>query len=194
MNAAEEQVIGEWRAGRELLRTLQDNASVALADHTGTQRRVCLRMGWLAAVDLRRREGVGDVEMVVARVLVECHQVVGITLPGSREECRIGGETREKSDDMIGCSPHQAEGVLGPALDHAAPRTQVLRPLRNMIAPKHGLAGSRRPVGHQVAVGGIGGDVPKAGDRLGCATKGRVGRYVLDHVAVVDDLTSIVTD
>jgi len=60
--------------------------------------------------------------VIVARVLVERDQVVGVTLSGGRKECRIGGETSEESGDMIGRAAHQAEGVLGPALDHAAAR------------------------------------------------------------------------
>ena len=194
VDATQEQIVGKRRAGCELLCSLQDDATVALGDDAGAQCRVCLRVRWFAAVDLRRREGIGNVEMVVAGVLVERNQVVRIALPCCREECRIGGEPREESGDMIGCAAHQTEGVLGPALDHAAARTEIFRPPRDVIAPEHRPAGPGRRVGHQLAVGRVRGDIPQPGNRLRGAAKGGVAGYVSDHLAVVDNLASIVTD
>ena len=80
------QIIGEHAAGRELLGARDDDAVVALLDDAGVERRVLLRMRRLAAVDLRRNDRIGDVEMVVAQVLVEARDVVGELLPGGGEQ------------------------------------------------------------------------------------------------------------
>ena len=194
VDAAQEQIVGKRRARRELLRTFEDDASVTFADHAGAQRRIGLRMRWLAPVDLRRRQRIGNVEMVVARKLVEAGQVVGVMLAGRGEEGGTGGKPREEPRDVIRRAAHQAERMLGPALDHAPPRPKVFRPLRDVVAPEHRLAGPGRRVGHQLAVRRIGGNVPETGDRPCGSAERRVSGDVPYDLTVVDDLSSVVAD
>src|SRR4029079_7489773 len=70
MDAAQVDEVGDGPGGRKLLRAGDDDAVVALLDHTGIERGVALLVRGFAAVDLRRDDGVGGVEVVVTHVLI----------------------------------------------------------------------------------------------------------------------------
>ena len=52
------------------------DAGVGLLHDAGVQERLGMLVRGRGAVDLRRHDGVGDVEILVARPLVEAHDVV----------------------------------------------------------------------------------------------------------------------
>ena len=83
------------RSGK-LLRAGDDDAVVALLDHPGIEGRITLLVRRFAAVDLRRDDGVGGIEVVVAHVLVEGDDVVGEALPAGRQHARCRGIAAKK--------------------------------------------------------------------------------------------------
>src|SRR6266487_4047722 len=75
---------------------------------TTPERRVALFVRGLAAVDLRRDDGVGGVEVLVAQVLVEGDHVVGEILSACGQYARRRGVAAEEAGDVIGGAAHQA--------------------------------------------------------------------------------------
>ena len=184
MDAGEMQAVGEHAGGRELLGAGDDDAVVALLDDAGIERRVLLRMRGLAAVDLRRDDRVGDIEMVVAQALVDFLQVVGEVGTARREQRGLRGVAGDEARDVIGRATHQAEGRLRPGLGGAALRPQIVVALRDLPGPPHRRAGLGRRIGHQLAVLGRRGKVEQAGDAARRLAECRVRGDVLDAFAV----------
>ena len=96
----------------------------------------CTTPGWrngsgcwcagVRAVDLRRHDGVGDVEVLVPRLLVEAHDVVAEARPGSVEELAPAREAGEHRGHVVGRPPHQAVRALGPEPVDGPPPSEVL--------------------------------------------------------------------
>ncbi len=192
MDAAQVDEIGDGSAGRELLRARDDDAVVALLHHPGIERRVALLVRGLAAVDLGRNDRVGDVEVMVAHVLVEGDHVVRELLSACRQHvgsCRIAGE---EARHVIGRPSHQAEGRLRPGLREQAPRLEVGMAPRDLVGAQHRLAGLGRDEGHALAQLRLGRDVVEPRHRARRLAKCTVFGYVLDALAVDEHLPSVV--
>ena len=136
------------------------------------------------AVHLRRDDRVGEVEILVARALVEAHHMVAEARAAPVEELSPGRERGEHAGDVVGRAPHEPVRRLGPEAVRAAPRAEVLGGARHephvaMTCPRHGIGVGQRGVGLDRAGALVDlGDVP---DRLG---ESGVARDVFDPLAV----------
>ena len=180
------QFVGEYRAGRQLLAALQDDAAVGLLDHAGIERRIGLLVRGLAAVDLRRDDGISDVAVVVARVFVEIDHVVGEAFAAGREDLRLGGKSAEEIRYVVGDAAHQAKGLFGPFFCGDALRAQIGVRLGDLIAPPYRAAGIGRGEGHRLAVLRRGGIIEQPGERARGAAEGGVG-HDLRHALAFDE-------
>ena len=184
--------VGDGAGGRQLLRAGDDDAVVALLDHTGIERGVALLVRGFAAVDLRRDDGVGGVEVVVTHVLIEGDDVVGKALPARRQHARCRGIAAKEAGDVIGRATHEAEGRFGPGLAEQPPCPQIGMAARNLVGPQHRLAGLGRDEGHALAHLRRGRDVIEARDRADRLAKGTMRGDVLHALAIDEDLPSVV--
>src|SRR5262245_23467875 len=89
---------------------------------TPIERGIALLVRGLAAVDLRRHDRVGGVEVIVTQVLVEGDDIVTKMLACGREYARQCGVAAEETGDVVRRAPHQAERRLCPNLGEQAPR------------------------------------------------------------------------
>ena len=115
-------VIGDRAAGGKLLRAGNDDAVVAFLDYAGIERRVALLVRGLRAVDLRRHDGVGAIDVVVAHEFVERGEILGeFLLAGAGEKLRHRRIAGEKAGDVVGRAAHQAESRLRPSFREQTP-------------------------------------------------------------------------
>ena len=142
-------------------------------------------MGGLAAIDLRRDDRVGEIEVIVAGELVEVRHVLGVTGASFGENLRLRGEAAEEVRHVVGRPAHEAEGHFRPTLCGDALGAQVGMATGDLVAAPNWRAAVGRRKGHDVAIFRRGGIVEKPGDRLGAAAKGRVARRV-GHARTVD--------
>ena len=149
-------------------------------------------MRGLAAVDLRRHDGVAAIDVVVAHEFVERDQIVGEFLPGGGEELRGRRVTGKETGDVIGGAAHQAERRLGPGLREQAARPQIGVRLRNLPGAVHRLAGFRRSKCHALAQARIGGDVVQHRHRARGLPERRMRGHVLDEFAVKKNAPPVV--
>ena len=184
MDAAQIDVVRNSAAGGELLRARNDDAVVALLDHAGIERRIALLVRRLAAVDLRRDDRVGRVEVVVAHVLVEGDDVVGELLAAGREHVRRRRVAAEEPGDVVGRAAHQAERRLGPGFREQPPRPRSAWRARDLVGAQNRRAGLGRAEGHALAHLGRGRDVVEPRDRARRLAEGRMRGDVLDALAV----------
>ncbi len=184
--------IGDRAAGGELLRAGNDDAVVALLDHAGVERRIALLVRRLAAVDLRRDDGVGGVEVVVAHVLVEGDRVVGEFPAARRQHARRRGIAAEEAGDVVGRAAHQAEGRLGPGFRKQPARPQIGMAARNLVGAQHRLAGLGRRERHALAHLRRRRDVVEPRDRARRLAECGMARDVLDGLAVDEHLPSVI--
>jgi len=173
MDAAQLQVIGIDASGRELLRALYYDSVVALFHHARITRGIALLVRGLAAVDLRRHDRIGGIDVVVPQILVVSHHVVGECLPSRREHTRRRRIAAEEAGDVVGRAAHQADRVFGDAFEAAMAAPKVFRRPRDHVADVDGLAGLG--VGHQADIG-----VPMLKiEDLGQRPGGALGRQLL---------------
>ncbi|MNL16108.1 hypothetical protein D3C87_1371310 [compost metagenome] len=97
----------------------------------------------LAAVDLRRHDGVRHVLVGLAQVLVELDHVVRKLLSASSEHARYGCIAAEESSDMVRRAAHEAEGRFRPHLARQALRLQICVGLRDLKAAKDRISSRR---------------------------------------------------
>src|SRR5262245_14245189 len=192
MDAAQMDDVRDRAAGGELLRARDDNAVIALLDHAGIERRVALLVRGLAAVDLRRDDGVGGVEVIVAQVLVERDHVVREILPARGQYARGRGIAAEEAGDMVGGAAHQAERRLRPGLGKQASRPQISMAARDLVGAKHRLAGFGRDERHARAHLRRRRDVVESCDRARRLAEREMRSHVLDAFAVDEHLPSVI--
>src|SRR5215468_10731584 len=114
MNACKVKIVGEHARRRELLGAGDDDAVIALFDDAGVEGWIALLMGRPASVDLRRNDRVARVEVIVAEVLVEPHDVVGEVLATAGKHARDCCKSSKESGDVVGGAAHQTEGRFSP--------------------------------------------------------------------------------
>jgi hypothetical protein len=130
--------------------------------------------------------------MVLAQVLVEVDHVGGVLLATGREHFRHGGVSREVTGDVIGRAADHAKALLRPGCRGEPLCLEVGMGFRDLVGAQHRAAGGRRGVGHQVAIGRVGGEVIKPGGGFRGGGEGRVRRDVLDPLSVhVEDAAVI---
>src|SRR5262249_52625515 len=133
MDAAQMHEIRDRSCRGELLRSGNDNAVVALLDYAGTERRIALLVRRLAAVDLRRNDRVGSVEVLVAQLLVKGNNVIGKMLAGRGENAWRCCIAAEKPGDMVGRASHQSKCGFGPRFGKHPTRREVRMTVRYLI-------------------------------------------------------------
>jgi hypothetical protein len=79
------------------VRAADDDAGVRLLHHAGVEERLWMLVGGRAAVDLRGHDGVGDVEVLIARLRVEAQHVVAELRAAAVEEL---APPREAGQDL----------------------------------------------------------------------------------------------
>ena len=79
--------------------------------------------------------------MVVAKMLVEAHDVVGEMLAARGKDAGNGRVAAEEGRHVIRRASHQAEGGLRPHLGGKAAGLQVLVSARDLVAAQHRAAG-----------------------------------------------------
>ena len=176
--------VRQHAAGCDLLRACDHDAVVALLHHAGIERGIALLVRRFRAVDLRRDDGVAEIEVLVAHALIERDHVVGELLTAGRKHARHRRIAGEESGHMIGRAPHQAEAGLGPFLREQPPRLEVGVRARDLVGAQHRLAGLGRGERHQLAVLKRRGDVVEPRHRARRFAERGMGGDVLDPLAV----------
>ena len=135
-----------------------------------------------AAVDLRRHDRVGLVQVLVPGPLVEPDHVVAVLPAPAVEELAPAREAGEHRGHVVGRTPHEAVGALGPEPVDGPSASEILRGARDQPHRADPLAGGRIEAGGNVGRRG-GRVVPlrDAPDRLG---EGGMARHVVHALAV----------
>ena len=144
----------------------------------------CLWAG-VRAVDLGRHDRVGDVQILVARPLVEAHDVVAELPAPAVEELAPAGEAGEHRGHVVGRAPHQPVGALGPEPVDGPPAPEVLRRAGDEPHRADSLAAVR--IDARGDVGRCGGGVVPLGDAPDRLGEGGMPGHVVDALAVEED-------
>ena len=194
MNGAKLYKIGQRRTGPEHLGTANDDPVIAFVDDPGIQIRWFLLMRWLRAVNLRRHDGIGRIDIVVAAEFVELHCVVGKLLTTACQNFRRHRISGKEARNMIGTTAHQAEGHFGCSGQRLAACNQFLGRPGHCPVTVDLVPCGRGFVGHQIRIFRRRGVVEYVGDRLYCTFERRMRRYVTDDLSVVDHMASVITN
>ena len=189
LDAAQQKVVGEGSAGAQHLRAADDDAAIGLLADARGKIRLGLLVRTLGAVDLRLDDRVGNIQMIVARLLVELGHMVAKLPAVTCEDLRGTGEAREKAGDMIRRATHEAIGGVRPPADHRAALPQILDGTGHHVAAQHRLARLRRGVGHLVAL--LGGQIIESGDGARSRRKRGMPGDIADPLAVEVDLSPV---
>ena len=192
MDAAQVKIVRQRAAGGELLRARNHDAVVALLHDAGVKRGIALPVRRLGAVDLRRHDRIAEIEMMLARVLVERHQIVGKFLATRGENTWRRREPAEETGHVVERAPHQAERGFRPRLRRKPSRAEIRMGCGDLIGAQHRLPRARRRKRHPVAPFGLGRDIVEPGDRARRLAKRRMRRHVGDPPAVDEDGAAVI--
>jgi hypothetical protein len=163
-------------------------ASVSLTT-PGVQERLGVLVRRRRPVDLRRHDGVGDVEILVARLLVEAHDIVPELPAAPVEELAPAGEPGQHRGDMVGRAAHEPVGAFRPEPVNRTPAAEILgrardEPHRADAAAAGGIDGGGR-------VGRAAGGIVSLGDAPDRLREGRVRGDIGDALPVEEDRAAI---
>ena len=177
-DVADPDVVCEHRAGGEHLHAGDDDAVVRLAHHAqGRHRQILLEVEIRIARRLRRQHGVGNIEIVVAGVLVVAQHVVGMGVRRG-QRAQVHRHAGDEGGDVVRRAPEQAVGKIGdaPMADHAP--LQILARARPQEID--GMAAAILLVGHFRAKRRIGLHVVERRHRLRRIAERRMRGDVVD--------------
>ena len=191
-DAAHEDVVAQDRAGAEHLRTLDDDAIVALLGHAHVEVLLVLFVRRLCPVDGRMNDRIAEVQALIAAPRVEAFEVVGELLATLCEHRKCAYESSEERGDVVRAAAEEAARLVRPCFDGEPPRCEVGTRPRRLPPPMHGLTVGGRVVAVEVAVGRVCSDVVQVGHGVRDAGEGGMGGEVLDAFAIEHDLAAIV--
>ncbi len=136
-----------------------------------------------------RRDGVGDVPVVVAGLAVEVGHVVAEPLAAAVEHAAHPEEGRDHGGGVVRRPAHQPEPAFGPVAMHPAAHREVRAVARRQ---PHRVVG--RPVGLEPDVAPCDRAVVEGRGHARRPGEARVGRDVVDQLTVQQDGPAVVSD
>ncbi len=174
--------VGHGHRRGDRVRAADHDARVRLLQDARVEKRLRMLVGRRGAVDLGRDDRIGQVQVLVARLLVEPDHVVAELPAPAVEELAPAREGGEHRGHVVGGASHEAVRALGPEPVHGPPAPQIIRGARDQPHGADPLAGGRIQAGGDVG-GGPGRLVPLR-DALGGLGEGGMAGDVVDPLAV----------
>src|SRR3984957_1415137 len=121
LNRRNHHLVCHWAAGGQHLRALQSDARTVLVDDTSSDEFFRLVADSFAAIGLRTDDGIRQIDVIVASVLVIIRECPGISFAMLAEEIERHVHTRKHRRNMVWRAAEEAAGEGGPRLESGTP-------------------------------------------------------------------------